>query len=86
MVLEGAEVRDGVATWVPVPLGLESPPPAVKLAAAEGDGLVEGMFKSELFAGEAVATAEDDPSTDVVTEKSDPVANSPQLLPAQERP
>ena len=110
MVLEDAEVRDGVAPWVPVPLGLEPLPPDVRLTAAE-DGLVEddefvdgvmlgaikeaGMLKVDLLAGEVVATselpegaevAEDDPPTDMVTDKLYPVANSPQLLPAQERP
>ena len=53
------------------------------------------MLKVELLASEFVASAElldgvevvkDDPPTDVVTDKLDPVANSPQLLPAQERP
>lgn len=53
------------------------------------------MLKAELLASKVVATADlpagvrvvkDDPLTDVVTDKLDPVANSPQLLPAQERP
>ena len=53
------------------------------------------MLKVELLASEVVATAElpegveavaDGSPTDVVTDRLDPVANSPQLLPAQERP
>lgn len=111
MVFMGVEFRDGVALWVPVPLGLEPPSPVVMLAAAEEDGPSEDddfvdrvvlgaieeaeMLKVELLAGEVVATAElpegvevpeEDPPTDVVTDKLDPVENSPQLLPAQERP
>ena len=64
----------------------------VKLADEVVLGAVE---EAELLAGEVVATAEllegvevvdDDPLTGAVTDTLDPVANSPQSLPAQEMP
>ena len=48
------------------------------------------MLKVELLATaempEGVEAVEDESPTDVVTDRLDPVANSPQLLPAQDRP
>lgn len=96
---------EGVAPWLPMPLGLESLSPDVRLTASEEDGLAEddefvdgvmpgaiddaGMLKVDLLAGElpkGIDVAEDDTPTDMLTDKLDPVANSPQLLPAQESP